>query len=270
MIGETIKTLEIEGEYISRHDVRSSIQNKLGLGKKNVHDKRAQGVVDMMFNARETYKEPLSDTMLFDWHIMLLSSSYQANLQICSFRTHDEPTQVVSQRSEKWIVHYEAPPSQNVPEEMSAFIRWFNETAPGQPGAIEFASVIAAIAHLYLESINPFEDGNGRIGRTIVEKALSQGYGRPLLISLSQSIESDKKAYYKSLNTASFSNEITDWIDYFIDIILNTQNESETQVRFILNKATFFDKYKSELNDRELKVVNRMVHESARNLSLRD
>ena len=84
---------------------------------------------------------------------------------------------------------------------MEKFIHWFNDTAPGKPNAIKFAPVRAAIAHLYFESIHPFEDGNGRIGRAIAEKALSQGFGYPVMLSLSQAIEADKKAYYAALNS---------------------------------------------------------------------
>src|SRR5690606_114959 len=100
-------------------------------------------------------------------------------------------------------------------KEMEAFINWFNNTAPTQTQAIEFAPVRAAIAHLYFECIHPFEDGNGRIGRAIAEKALSQGFGYPILISLSKAIDMNKNAYYSALNMASFTLEITDWIHYF-------------------------------------------------------
>lgn len=187
MVEEAVKTSEIEGEYISRPDVRSSIKNHLGLNQEvvRVHDKRAQGVVELMLDARNTFEEPITETKLFDWHLMLLSSSPNPDLRIACWRTHEEPMQIVSGHHGKWMVHYEAPPSQAVPNEMEQFICWFNDTAPGKPHAIKFAPVRAAIAHLYFESIHPFEDGNGRIGRAIAEKALSQGFGYPAILSLS-------------------------------------------------------------------------------------
>src|SRR6185312_16851828 len=117
----------------------------------------------------------------------------------------------------------------------------------------------AAIAHLYFESIHPFEDGNGRIGRVIAEKALSQGVGYPIILSLSQAIEKDKKAYYAALHTASQTNEITAWIHYFVNVILQAQIEVEKQIDFILKKTTFFDAYKDALNERQIKVVKRML-----------
>lgn len=261
LIEEAVKTSEIEGEYISRPDVRSSIINKLGLSDKAavVHDKRAQGVVDMMMDVRKTFRLSLTKTKLFDWHLMLLSSASNPHLSIACWRTHAEPMQIVSGHAGKWTVHYEAPPSQRVPAEMKQFIRWFNETAPGQSKAITFAPVRAAIAHLYFETIHPFEDGNGRIGRAIAEKALSQGFGYPVMLSLSQAIEADKKAYYAALNAASKSNDITAWVDYFVNVILTALVYVENQINFILKKAAFFDLFKDQLNERQLKVVQRMM-----------
>jgi Fic family protein len=261
MVEEAVKTAEIEGEHISRLDIRSSIKNKLGLNQRmvHVHDKRAQGMAELMLDVRHTFKEPLTETKLFDWHLMLLSSSPNPHLRIACFRTDEDPMQIVSGHHGKWIVHDEAPPAKNVPNEMKKFIAWFNDTAPNKPRAIIFPPVRAAIAHLYFESIHPFEDGNGRIGRAIAEKALSQGFGYPVMLSLSQAIEAEKKAYYAALNIASKSNEITTWIHYFANVVLSAQCEVEAQINFILKKSAFFDTFKDVLNERQLKVIQRMM-----------
>lgn len=260
LVEEAMKTSEIEGEYISRPDVRSSIKNKLGLTQTNlpIQDLRAQGVVEMMFDVRNTYEAPLSDMVLFDWHLMLLSGSRNPNLKIGTWRTHEEPMQIISGHYGKSIVHYEAPPSKIVPKEMEKFIHWFNRTAPNGPEPIKFPPVRAAIAHLYFESIHPFEDGNGRIGRAISEKALSQGFGYPIFFSLSPAIENNKKEYYSAVHQTSRTNQITDWIDYFITVIFNAEIEIENQINFILKKSKFFDTYNNKLNDRQLKVIRRM------------
>jgi Fic family protein len=261
MVEEAVKTAEIEGEHISRPDIRSSIKNKLGLNPKiiHVHDKRAQGMAELMLDVRHTFKEPLTETKLFDWHLMLLSSSSNPHLRIACWRIDEEPMQIVSGHHGRWVVHYEAPPAKNVPNEMKKFMAWFNDTAPGKSHAIVFPPVRAAIAHLYFESIHPFEDGNGRIGRAIAEKALSQGFGYPVMLSLSQAIEADKKSYYAALNAASTSNEITPWIIYFTNVILNAQCEVEAQINFILKKSAFFDAFKDKLNERQLKAIQRMM-----------
>ncbi len=261
MVDEAVKTSEIEGEYINRPDVRSSIQNQLGLNpeKKPVHDKRAQGIAELILDNHAHFKLPLTQEMLFKWHAMLLPPEINTKLTVGHWRTHKESMQIISGRYGKVEVHFEAPPSEKVPEEMKHFIQWFNITAPGESQEIKFAPVRAAIAHLYFESIHPFEDGNGRIGRAIAEKALSQGFGYPAMMSLSQAIESDKKSYYMALKLASTANEVTPWVEYFISVILQAQITSEAQINFILKKTAFFDRFKNHLNDRELKVVKKMM-----------
>lgn len=263
MVEEAVKTSEIEGEYISRPDIRSSIKNKLGLNSNiiQVHDKRAQGLAELMLDVRNTFQQPLTEEKLFDWHLMLLSASPNQNLRIGCWRTHEEPMQVVSGHLGKWVVHYEAPPSQVIPKEMQKFIDWFNNTVPEKPQAIKFSTVRAAIAHLYFESIHPFEDGNGRIGRAIAEKALSQGIGYPVILSLSQAIEADKTAYYAALNLASRSNDITEWLHYFVNTVWIAQMNVEQQINFVLKKSAYFDKFKDKLNARQLKIVERMMKE---------
>jgi Fic family protein len=258
MIAEAMKTSEIEGEYLSRKDVASSIRNKLGVNKKQevVKDKMAKGAGELMVDVRQTFAEPLTKEKLFAWHNMLLSNSKTINTG--TWRKHKQPMQVVSGAIGKEKIHFEAPPSAQVSNEMKQFIKWFNDTSPKGSNPIKNSPVRAAIAHLYFESIHPFEDGNGRIGRAIAEKALSQTVGRPLLISLSRTIEADKNRYYKALESAQKSNEVTRWIQYFVQLCLDAQKQTYDWIDFLLKKTQFFDRYKNLMNERHLKVVNKM------------
>jgi len=261
MVAEAIKTSEIEGEYLSRADVMSSIRRNLGLVETQppTGDKRAAGVAKLMVAVRRDFVTPISAEMLFEWHQMLMLGNRRIN--VGTWRTHSEPMQIVSGPIGKEVVHYEAPPSALVPEMMDAFINWFNNTAAAGTGPIPQAPIRAAIAHLYFESIHPFEDGNGRIGRSISEKALSQGLGRSVLISLSKAIEADKKAYYEALKSAQRTNETTAWLRYFVGICLQAQIDAETQIDFTLQKVKFFDTFKDKLNQRQLRVIQRMLDE---------
>lgn len=258
MVSEAVKTSAIEGEYISREDVLSSIRNRLGLNRfpENIKDKRAEGVARLMVTVREDFAEDLTETMLFAWHHMMMEP--YTNINKGQWRSGGEPMQIISGSVGKEMIHFEAPPSDRVPEEMNRFIKWFNETAPSQLKFIFHAPVRAAVAHVYFESIHPFEDGNGRIGRALSEKALSKGAGRPVLISLSNVIESKRQAYYEALKAAQRSNEITPWITYFIHTILEAQQLVIQQISFTITKAHFFDKYADQLNARQEKVLNRM------------
>lgn len=261
MVSEAIKTSEIEGEYLSRKDVLSSIRKNLGLvsSPEFIQDKKAEGIGTLMIDVRNTYKDELTKEKLFTWHKMLLPES--KGIEVGQWRTHEEPMQVISGAMGKQKVHYEAPPSKRVPQEMEQFITWFNETGPGGIKEIKKAPVRSAIAHLYFETIHPFEDGNGRIGRAIAEKALAQGTGRPVLMSLSHAIEANKKAYYDALEKSQGSNEITEWINYFVKATLAAQNEAEEQIDFTLKKVKFFDRFKGKLSERQMKVIKRMLEE---------
>ncbi len=258
MVAEAIKTSEIEGEYLSRKDVTSSIRNNLGLNEKRVSikDKMSQGAGELMVDVRQSFGEPLTEEKLFAWHKMLFKRSRKKSVGI--WGTHKEAMQVVSGAIGKEKIHFEAPPSAQVKNEMKKFIQWFNETAPGGSATIKKAPVRSAIAHLYFESIHPFEDGNGRIGRAIAEKALSQTIGRPVLLSLSRTIGADKKAYYKALQQAQRSNDITDWVSYFVQLALDAQRQANQVVSYILKKSQFFDHYKDLLNERQLKAIQKM------------
>ncbi|MFI5164616.1 MAG: Fic family protein [Bacteroidia bacterium] len=259
MVSEAIKTSEIEGEYLSRPDVISSIRNNLGLNinQEKIKDKKAEGAGKLMVVVRNTFSSPLTERDLFSWHRMLMNQNPQIKVGV--WRTHKEPMQVVSGAMGKEKIHFEAPPSSSVPGEMRKFINWFNDTAPGGKKEIKKSPVRSAIAHLYFETIHPFEDGNGRIGRAIAEKALSQTTGRPVFLSLSQTIGGNRKSYYAALEKAQNSNEITAWINYFVNTLLEAQRQTKIFIDLTLRKTKFFDRFKNQLNERQLKAVKRMI-----------
>src|SRR6185437_8449471 len=258
MVSEAIKTSEIEGEYFNRQDVVSSIRNHLGLNRvpEKIKSPGALGIGQLMIHIRNSFAEPLSEKTLFTWHKMLMKGNNQ--IKAGQWRSHAEPMQVVSGVAGKEKIHFEAPPSTQVHKEMKTFIAWFNATAPGGSKEIRNAPIRSAIAHIYFESIHPFEDGNGRIGRAIAEKSLSQTLGRPVLLSLSKTIEADKKLYYSALERGSRNNEITAWIKYFVNTVLTAQRQARQLISFTLKKVKFFDRYKDLMNERQLKVARRM------------
>ena len=259
MVSEAIKTSEIEGEYLSRQDVMSSVRNNLGFGSQRVRDLKAQGIGELMVSVRKTFAEKLTQKTIFSWHELLMKGSY--GIEIGQWRTHEEPMQIVSGALGKEKIHFEAPPSRIVPTEMARFVDWFNDTETGGSLEIKMPIIRSAIAHLYFESIHPFEDGNGRIGRAISEKALSQYLEAPVVLSLSQTIEADKKDYYNALQKAQHSNEITEWLIYFTNVTLKAQIQAEALIVFTLAKARFFDRQAENLNERQNKVIKRMLEE---------
>lgn len=263
MVAEAIKTSQIEGEHISREDVVSSIKKNLGIKVpvKSIADKRATGVAALITMVREDFNAPLSEGVLFEWHRSLMG--YAKNIHAGKWRKHKSPMIIVSGAVGREKVHFEAPPSSMVPDEMKRFIAWFNDTAPGGKIEIKNAPIRSAIAHLYFESIHPFEDGNGRIGRAIAEKALAQTTGRPLLFSLSQAIEADKKNYYRQLQVASQTLFITDWILFFLEKISEALNDVAVRLSFTLLKTKYIDCYKANFNARQEKAILKMLESPA-------
>jgi Fic family protein len=259
MLSEAVKTSEIEGEFVSREDVMSSLRNNLGLNDHPVYikDRHAGGVAQLMVAARKSFNEPLHLDMLLEWHKILMVNAKHINTG--QWRTGTQPMQVISGTHGREVVHFEAPPSSSVLREMEGFIHWYNNAIFPLKTKIAEAVLKAAIAHLYFESIHPFEDGNGRIGRAIAEKALSQSLGRPVMLSLSNIIERDKVTYYSALKEAQRTLEITGWINYFAGVILDAQRDAKMMVQFTLQKARFFDLYKDQFNKRQLKAINKMM-----------
>lgn len=254
MVSEAIKTSEIEGEIINRIDVMSSIRKNLGLPiSKEPKDKNAIGLSQLIIDVRNTYRQPLTEGKILEWHKLLMGNNHRINAG--QWRKGTEPMQVISGSASNPKVHFEAPPSKNISKEMKRFIEWYNKSEISSP------IIKAAVAHLYFESIHPFEDGNGRIGRSIAEKALSQGFDHSIMFSISKSIEENRSAYYIALQNAQQKLDLTKWIQWFASIIIFAQDDAEKTIQFTVKKVKFFDKYDKNFNERQRKVINRILEE---------
>jgi len=260
MSTEAINTSEIEGEILNRDSVQSSIRRNFGLDTDNRRIPPAeQGIAEMMVDLYRTFDEPVSHSKLFTWHKMLTSGRRDL-IDIGRYRTHEDAMQVVSDVLHEPKIHFEAPPSKGMNSEMEKFIDWFNGCAPDAKNPLP-ALTRAGIAHLYFVCVHPFEDGNGRIGRAISEIALSQFLGQPTLLALSYTIQNAKKAYYRNLELSNKDLEITDWLQYFAETVLEAQSYSQRLIDFLIAKIHFYDRLRDQLNERQDKVVARMFKE---------
>jgi Fic family protein len=260
MAEEALKTSEIEGEILNRDSLQSSIRQQFGLDPNFRKVPPAeQGIAEMTIHNYRSWNDPLSDQMMHDWHSMLTKGRRDLT-DVGRYRTAPEPMQVVSGGYGAQRVHFEAPPSVKVQSEMNAFTAWFNRTRPDGTDPLP-ALARAGIAHLWFVSIHPFEDGNGRIGRAIAEKALSQNIGHPSLIALAHAIEEDRKTYYASLEKANRRLEITDWLSWFAETILKAQDYTIRNVYFLVEKTKFYSRFSDSLNARQSKVLARVFEE---------
>ena len=260
MSTEAVTTSEIEGEILDRASVQSSIQRQLGLAadERRVGPKE-QGTAQLMVDLYRTFSAPLTEEMLFAWHGMLMSGRRDIKDVGC-YRTSTEPMQGVSGAIGDPNIHFEAPPSAQVPVEMAEFIDWFKRTATGGTEPLP-ALTRAGAAHLYFESIHPFEDGNGRVGRAIAEKSLAQSLGQPTLIVLAATILARRASYYHALEAASRQNEITNWLAWFGGVTIEAQRRTLALTEFLIEKAKLFDRLKGQLNNRQQKALVRMFKE---------
>jgi len=259
---EALKTSEIEGEYLNRESVQLSIRRNFGLDTERRKIPPAeQGIADMMMDLYRSFAEPLTHETMFRWHGMLTTGRRDLK-NIGAYRTDDEPMQIISGPIGNPTIHLEAPPSAVVKKEMEGFVKWFHDTAPDGNTALSTLTR-AGIAHLYFATIHPFEDGNGRIARALAEKALSQALGQPTLIALSQTIQKNKKSYYEALHQSSRDNEITAWLGYFADTVLQAQLTTQRMIDFLIQKTKLYDRVKSQLNERQEKALARIFREGA-------
>lgn len=257
---EAIKTSEIEGEMLDRLSVQSSLRRQFGLDAEGRSVRpQERGIAQMMVDVYAGWAARLTDETLFRWHGMLMTGNRQLTT-IGAYRRHEDAMQIVSGSLDKPVVHFEAPPSSRVSSEMAAYIKWFNRTAPEGEASLP-ALTRAGIGHLYFESIHPFEDGNGRLGRALAEKSLAQNIGQPSLIALAFTIEQGRKAYYGQLEKHQRTLEITEWLVYFAETILEAQQVTLGRVTFYLSKAQFYDRFRGQFNERQEKAIARMFRE---------
>lgn len=250
---EALETSKIEGELLNRESIQSSVRRELGLGSDNRRVSPAErGISEVLVDVYRHFDEGLTDKKLCRWHKLLMQGRTTVG-SIGSYRTGSEPMQIISGLDYHPNVHFVAPPSAAVPAEMARFLVWFNGTRGRMP-ALERA----AISHIYFESIHPFEDGNGRIGRAVAELSLSQAIGRPTLIALSQAINSRRGTYYDELGKGNQTLEVQNWVRYFSETILDAQQRAQRSVSFIIEKGKYFDRLRGKLNPRQEKVLIRM------------
>jgi Fic family protein len=265
MEDEVIATAAIEGERLDPAAVRSSVLRRLGLASAGPQDRSVDGLVDVINDATTGFDTPLDEDRLYRWQSALFpgGTSGLRRIAVGRYRDHEDPMQIVGGPPDREVVHYEAPPSRQVAAEMTSFLRWFARTKPlpGHRPAID-GLARAAIAHLWFESIHPFEDGNGRIGRAIVDMAIAQDHRATVrLYSLSRQLLESRKDYYDALNSAQQgTGDATDWVVWFAQQYSLACERSSQVIDRAIEKARFWaDHANVELNERQRKVLQRLL-----------
>ncbi|MDR2083879.1 MAG: Fic family protein [Bacteroidales bacterium] len=255
---DVLKSSEIEGEKLNYDQVRSSIARRLGINTAGLvpSPRNVDGVVEMMLDATQNFKKPLTEERLFGWHAALFPTGYSGihKIEVAQFRT--EEIQVVSGAMGKERIHYEAVPAKDVKAEMNKFFLWINNDN------IRIDYVLkSAIAHFWFIIIHPFDDGNGRIARAISDTLLARSENSSeRFYSLSNQIQQEKNIYYETLKTEQHSEgDITQWLVWFLTCFKHALLETEESMQNILRKAEFWEKHReTSINERQRLMINKL------------
>jgi Fic family protein len=258
---DILKSSEIEGEKLNRQQVRSSIARRLGLEVAGLVNsaRNIDGIVEMMLDATLRYENPLTEERMFGWHAALFPTGYSNGHKIDVACYRKGEMQVVSGGFGHEKVHYEAVAMENVKPEMDKFLYWLN-TEDSQDSVIK-----AAIAHLWFVTIHPFDDGNGRIARTICDMLLARSdESKQRFYSMSAQILKERKKYYNAIEKVQHRTEdsdITTWLEWFLNCLKNALLASEKILQGVLKKADFWNRNaKLVFNDRQIKILNKLLN----------
>lgn len=259
---EVIKTSEIEGERLSMDAVRSSIARRLGLdiGALAPADRHVEGVVDMVLDATGHFDQPLTAERLFGWHAALFPTGFSGMTRIRIGALRDDvtgPMQVVSGPLRRQKVHYQAPPAKTLAKQTKVFLQWFNKDQASGDALIK-----ASLAHLWLVTLHPFDDGNGRISRAVGDMALVRAEGTDRrFYSLSAQIQRERKQYYDQLEaTQKGTMDVTEWLAWFLGCLLRAVQGADETLGAVLGKARFWKTWAdTPMNERQTKLINRLL-----------
>lgn len=287
---DVVYSSEIEGIRLNVDQVRSSIARKLGIDSVffhhdsgNIEQARfplaalsvenvkytapshyVDSVVGVMLEAVQHYDMTLSKEKLCAWQAAFFPTGYSegSQIEIGQYRTNEE--HIVSGRFSSAArrgkpmfgrekIHYIAPSPDRVEEEMEKFLTWFDREEP-------VSSVIrSAIAHFWFVSIHPFEDGNGRLARILSDMLLARGEKSEFrFYNVSSQINKDKNHYYEILERMQHGDgDITEWLVWYMQKLVDALDEADTIVTTILNKSFFWQKASAvPMTERQTQMLN--------------
>lgn len=264
LLQNIVTSSAIEGEQLNVGSVRSSLARRLGLevvdGDKV--SQRSEGLAQLMLDATQHFAQPLTLERLLAWHEWLFPDQGM-NVAARSIRIGelrgDEPMQVVSGRLDKPTIHFEAPPRLGLEQQLDTFLAWF-ENSQRQGGLDPLLR--AGIAHFWFVTLHPFDDGNGRLTRTITDLAFAQGEAQAIrFYAMSASILEDRSGYYQVLETSQKATlDITEWLEWFLQTLLRSLQQAMAWIESLLGKARFWQAHRmSSLSAEQIKVLNGLL-----------
>ena len=257
LVVEVQNTSSIEGELYSREDIRSSLLNNMTLGYQtlNVRDKRAIGIGKVVHEVVNHHNVAVTESMIKYWHSLLFEGN-TALRSIGDYRLGPEPMRIISGSPSNPIVHYEAPPADTLTQEMNQFVIMLDKRHSDDP--LVSGILLAGLSHLHFESIHPFEDGNGRIGRALIDYRLSHSLGVLAPFSISQSLQLRQPGYYAALNSGRKDLDATQWMIFYLEAVSKSIRLAKQRVKFVLQKTLMLSRLKTRLSKNQEKALIRL------------
>ena len=264
---EAITTSAIEGEKLDPQSVRSSIARRLGLDSGGAPPSEGQrnleGLIDVLQDATLNTESPLTIDRMCSWHGALFPTGFSGMSRIAVGELRSVPMEVVNGAVGRTKVHYSAPPAALLESQVGAFVAWFNQSNPNTGSRPLDGLLRAALSHLWFETLHPFDDGNGRIGRAILQLAIGQDMGQPgRIVTLSRQIESCKAQYYNALERAQRSHtlDVTPWVEWMLQQIYLASEFASQTIEYSLQRIQFqASMSKQALNERQLKTMRKLL-----------
>ena len=266
LVDEATNTSAIEGIETKRDSLRASIASKLFIpGYTAKHDPHSQAVADVVTELRELRHTGIDHPTLCRLQYALVQSqvgNIGRKVQY-GYRTYDDEMVIADAKyrsTGQGKIYFVAPASATVPRMMNQFVKQFNATHPQHVTSEGQNFARIAISHLWFESIHPFEDGNGRIGRAISDLALCQFLGQDAVIGISQQLSKSNSDYYAELHKASsYTVDISGWVEWFGSSLIEATISAQEKVTFAKLQSDWWKKNEHlDLNDRQEKVVRKL------------
>lgn len=243
---EVVSSFAIEGESLDTDAVRNSVIKAQISGDINQAVSRFDAIIEMMLDARNGAL-PIDERRLCNWHRLLFHGIEVEDLgQWRGFEmVIDNPNAGGT---------YQPVPAEFIAGDMADFIAWMNE-----PSTIPTA-IRAALAHLWFASVHPFSDGNGQIGRGIIDYVFAGSGALPF--SLSQQIQRDPQAYFEALQAGRQESrgaiDATPFVVWFLGALIRGAKDALQSARFLNARNQFLQRVAGSLSARQEGVLRQM------------
>lgn len=269
---ESLGTAAIEGELLDPGQVRSSIARRLRLPLAEgqpAASAQVEGLLDVLLEATSSQEAPLTLTTLNHWHQRLFTAGPDGLRAIRIGELRDEaPMQVLSGAIGRERLHFEAPPRDQLEEQLKVFLDWVASPPAQLDGLLR-----AGLAHLWFLTLHPYEDGNGRLARAITDRLLAEDCkaqdssaqaqqalsGRALVIS--PQILREREGYYTALERCQRGDlDVTGWLSWILEQLTAAAATNGAVIDALQRKAAFWWSHRhSGFNSRQQKLLNRLL-----------